>query len=982
MLDSILTKLQLKGTTGLCYLDKFENEWTKKVPFRIKKSLEIIKPDAFYCFENQHGILQPYILFFNLDNPPLAREKEIHKQIWNFNETPIVFIIKNEEIQIYNGFIFNKKNSFLKKLNINEDKFSFSNLYNEKTWQELQGNFRKKTRVDEFLLKNIETAREKLIEKKLNGDIADKLIGRLIFSRYLIDRQIPLDSRYIVTTNLEESKKSFLQLIKNKTELYKYFHYLKERFNGDLFPIEDGEEKTVNEDEHLSIIYSLFNGDDLALNQASLFEYYDFSIIPIELISNIYEKFIGEENQNKLGAFYTPPFLVDYILSQTVVPFLKENPLNDCKVLDPACGSGVFLVETFRKIVEKRGEEKALSPNDIKQIIKDNIFGIDIDSNAINIAIFSLCITILDYLKKEDIKNFKFPTLKESNFFRCDFFDEEKINSEKLKDINFIIGNPPWGSKKGKHEEYCKKNDIPISDRQIAQSFIARAKDIGSSNTVISFIVTSKILYNLSTKAFRNYLLTNFTIIQLLELSSVRRLIFNERIAPPIIIFYKHSESNEELSKNITTHITLKPNIFFKLFRTIVVEKYDFKRILQTYFVENDWLWKTMLYGNIADYFFINRLKSKFNNLSDFLTQNNIGFGVGYKIQGTNHKHNAELKHYKLLNTQKFKPFYLELDTANHLEAEYFHDFGKIKAYKSPHLLINRTIVKNYYKPTLAYSSEDCVFPDRISGLFSSEENVSTLKTIGGLLSSDLMQYLLFMLASQWGVEREEIYKNEYLPLPIPENIQTSTLDKLFDKISEASKEKETTLALNRTVDYDQIIDTTIEDINKEVFNFYNISNIEKDLITYTRDVSIPMFYQKDTPFKATTKENLMDFAQAFIDYFKPKFQYDNKYFYSDIYQTTDVIAMNFRVTKSQKTEQIEFRTDANIEKFIGELSKLQYEEITKDLFIYKDIKGFEKDSFYIIKPNEYKNWHKAIAWLDINEFANVLVKKELKQHA
>ena len=77
-------------------------------------------------------------------------------------------------------------------------------------------------------------------------------------------------------------------------------------------------------------------GGKISSGQFSLFQYYDFSIIPIEFISNVYEYFIGQENQKSTGAYYTPLFLVDYILKETVEKKLNscQRTEYNCKVLD------------------------------------------------------------------------------------------------------------------------------------------------------------------------------------------------------------------------------------------------------------------------------------------------------------------------------------------------------------------------------------------------------------------------------------------------------------------------------------------------------------------------------------------------------------------------------------------------------------------------------------------------------------------------
>ncbi len=128
---------------------------------------------------------------------------------------------------------------------------------------------------------------------------------------------------------------------------------------------------------------------------------YDFNIIPIELISNIYERFLGNKQRKKDGAFYTPSFLVDYILKFTIDPYLKNH--NTCTVLDPACGSGIFLVETLRRIIERNLSNRQFIESDIElsSYLTNYIYGIDKNDEAINVAIFSLYITLLDYKNPE-----------------------------------------------------------------------------------------------------------------------------------------------------------------------------------------------------------------------------------------------------------------------------------------------------------------------------------------------------------------------------------------------------------------------------------------------------------------------------------------------------------------------------------------------------------------------------------------------------
>src|SRR5699024_6236912 len=142
-----------------------------------------------------------------------------------------------------------------------------------------------------------------------------------------------------------------------------------------------------------------------------------------------------------------------------------------------------------------------------------NLYGIDINPEALKVTCFSIYIALLDYLEPADINNYRFPKLIGSSLFESNFFG--KIKNDKLVPAEFeavikkvkpkfILGNPPWKKDNSKEHlnwvnstnTYSKK----ISGKlEIAQSFLLRTKEFMDSNTICSLIVTSTIFYNINT---------------------------------------------------------------------------------------------------------------------------------------------------------------------------------------------------------------------------------------------------------------------------------------------------------------------------------------------------------------------------------------------------------------------------------------------------------------------------------------------------
>ena len=694
---------------------------------RMSKVIEKLDYDSIYFLNNE-----PIIIFkeFNSLEENQEEIQKLSREFWNLGEIPILFIKLNNQYILYNAHIFDKdKDNIWKEFDIDDEEslneFQYLNLVSNKFWKDNEKDFEGKYKVDCYLLSNLNMAKKILLEKNLSFETITSVIGRLILSRYLIDRNILRRDNFQKIYN-----KDFEDIIRNKEELYSFFDFVKEKFNGDIFQVT---QKELNEitGEHLKILSYLFKGNDLGNGQSVLFDVYDFSIIPIEFISNIYETFLSTENKRNKGIYYTPLFLVDYIIENTVSDKLKDN--DTCKILDPSCGSGIFLVESLRKLIEK---QDFVNSEILNSLVEDNIFGIDIDENAINISIFSIYITLLDYV--EDFNNFKFPLLKNRNFFKCDFFDEKLDNINCLGDFDCIIGNPPWFKAKGEKklfEVYCNNKKINIANRQIAEAFIPRASDFLDDDGVVSLIVTSKILYNVNDYKFREYLLNNFHITKFFDLTLVRQDLFKNSNWPAVIIFYKNIAADELIEDNHIEFISLKPNIYLKL-NKIVIETRDIKNIKQKDLRDYDWLFKVLLVGNSLDFNFIKRLKHEFITLDDFINKHStLQCGVGFKKGNENgtdvslfynlpylNMGNNDLVRYHVNPTDLWKYNYAKSGNINLMEPPY-------------------VLMKQSYTPDFdfisAFSDKKLVFDFNTFAIKGNEEDSMVLKNIMGCINSD-----------------------------------------------------------------------------------------------------------------------------------------------------------------------------------------------------------------------------------------------------
>ncbi|MGG8497282.1 Eco57I restriction-modification methylase domain-containing protein [Tenacibaculum sp. TC6] len=993
-LEQIFNKLQLSKGNGLFITN--ENNWKGLFSNRIERLLNnIIKPDAFFSIDNK-----PFILFF--DSPENKKEKL--KEIWNFNESPIIIISEGDSLEIYNGFEYITEKDSLRLFGKTEqlNDFSYFELVTGKTWEKYQKDFSYSNRIDYHLLNNIKAARDLLIADGLSIELTNSLLGKVIFVRYLIDREVKLDFEKEGTSR-KWTNSEFCNLLSDKQDVKAFFKYLKNKFNGDLFPISDDDIDSVSASS-LSIIVKLLSGDEVASGQISLFNLYDFSIIPVEFISNVYELFIGQDQQENQGAYYTPLFLVDYILSETVGKKFRTQPTSyDCKVLDPSCGSGIFLVESLRKIIEQfQLNNSAYLDNpdqykkQLKQLASNNIFGIDKDQNAVNVAIFSIYLTLLDYQEPSDIESFKFPLLYNRNFFSEDFFNTEADFNTQLEKVSFefILGNPPWrrgkGEKKPLFDQYINKrkklesgkytNEIEISNSEIAQAFILRVSDFSKEMTKVGFIATSKVLYNLNAQGFRKYLLDQFTIEKVFELAPVRKEVFDKSndkaVAPAVVLFYQFA-FDKTTDENIVEHITLKPSRFFSLFKVFTIQRGDYKKVVQSRLKEFDYLWKVLVYGTYLDFNLIKTVKERHQSINEII-KNEEKFIVGQGIQVGGGNQN-DVSHYvgsQYLDSRKdIDPFWVNENSRSVWDNPIVHRPRNANLFKAPMLLVT-TGVKNDFRSVSAVCKKDILFKHALTSIKAkSFDDIDTLLEICGLLNSSFFSYLNLQTFSSSGIEREQAHDREKFNIPFIDN------ERIVNKVSEIIELK------NRFLSPDSLLDTTvkisidksIKELDEIILSELHLIDQEKDLVNYANDIVIPMlmkhkgFEQIFNPLPESSQA-LQNYINLFLNRFNDSFKKNNHKLIVEIHHTNQLIGLFFKLVPiKEQIEQINY-VNTNNNEVLERLSTLGNEKITDRLFIQKDIRGFEKDGFYIVKPNEKRLWHKAIAHLDLNEFTDAIL--------
>lgn len=316
---------------------------------------------------------------------------------------------------------------------------------------------------------------------------------------------------------------------------------------------------------------------------------FDFTHVDRDILGNLYEKYLPSRERKRLGEFYTPTEVIDYIL--TSVGFTYSYDIETKDLLDPACGSGGFLVRATRRLmsrylmkfgkVDKRELRDPrnwkeivgrLNPDEAKIIleaIKEHIYGLDINPFACHIAEMNMLFQIIDLYQKvrEKYKDYKLgrfkiyrtdslekPTQKQIlDWTHRTFLEEqEEIDSIKQKKFDFVVGNPPWGGilkrEKGSMLAERLKQDYvsAVGKYDIYVLFIERGINWLKDGGRFGYIVQNRFLRVDYGKKLREYLLENVRIEKIVDFGDTK--VFADATNyPAIIIFERKPVKDNEL---------------------------------------------------------------------------------------------------------------------------------------------------------------------------------------------------------------------------------------------------------------------------------------------------------------------------------------------------------------------------------------------------------------------------------------------------
>lgn len=945
---------------------------------------------------------------------------EVKRYIWNENKYDLYFIAEKSNSNFFTTLFYAKSNPREKNNKIasfrgdEEDTELIDRIGKRKfdsgafwlSYSDFLSKLKqKRTQVDKKLVEQLKELKKKLGTelKSLTTDydeIIQALIDRTLFIKFLEDNHI-INSfffNYHFPDRFEEDNTDFgyKTLLKehDKKQINILFDKINKLFNAILFKSPVIDEKYLT-DKILDLIYEAIRQKDWKTGQLSLFDF-RFDVLPIEFISHIYEVFL-EGQQADEGIYYTPDKLAHLIIDDTIKSVGS--------ILDPSCGSGMFLILAFRKLLEF----SPISNTKVNEIIeykskllKDYIYGIEKERIAWRLSVFSLYLEILKGIEAEEIKNYikgKLEINSEQPIFPYDFSKnilhqnalevKEDTKAHIEKTFDYIVGNPPFFEIKSTDEEISFINDfeIQINDttveankiigyKQISQAFMLKLKDWAKPETRFGFVQNSSNFYNEKSDNFQKFYFRYYQVENFYELSRVKDILFRKAKESVVVTIFNNKPTNN----NVINYYPVDLELFSETFDLLIIQEDKKIEIKQESVLNKEVILRDYLIGNEFDLQLISKL-SKQRKLQEFLLKDKkhnslrgleratnetvakyfkidpIKFNklprknkLEYQNQFASENYfSTEATNYHnipfVYNPDKISKYSIEIEgfvNENDITRQNFQRTRNIEIYKSGKILFGR----HGSKIEAVYVPYDLVFSTRIYGIKLLNSKLYNLFI--AILNSDLVNYYLF---HKYGKRMDSNFSkfdaNAIKNIPIPKNLD----EDLVEDISELSKQLS-----EGKIKYQG---KTKEELNDLIFDLYDLNILEKD--------RIKIFFE---PKRKVTDNDLEEYkiglAQSIRLFFanQPQIEY---------YQGVNlpfgmVITAIYWGKSNEKTTPESKKT---LQYIINKILK----ENDEEKFIAMREKIYGENCIYIVKDNAYHNWSTIRAFEDGQEIIKKLVK-------
>lgn len=976
----------------------------------LRATLEGLGASAVFCVQ---GV--PTIVIANLEQYDRDQIVRLHAALWNQGLASLLLVITGDTVRAFSlsrtpyanpGEEFERR-CLVKTLNATADALALKNMIygaeSGRFWEEHATFFKSKERVDQVLLENLTSSHDLLCEAGLSSDAAQALLIQAMFIAYLEDREIISKDYFRAASGSQAESFSALLGTSNVSFLKQLFATLRDDFNGDLFVAPCSFEPNTNPPriarEYLNILARFRAGhEEMAAGQLRFWGY-NFKHIPIELISAVYDRFLGEREAERRehGAYYTPMFLADCVVSQ-VWETLSANVKEKGDFLDPACGSGVFLVRSFQRLCEswrERHNTRTIRWDSLKNILL-RLHGWDLNGGAVRVAVFSLYIALLEQIDPPDIcqlikKGKVLPELWGKTLKCQDFFGVEPDSA--LVDV--VIGNPPWTSRRGPDRssaQWCLTHQLPMPGKEDAWAFTWKSMLHLRGEGIVAFLLPAMgFLHNHADTsiAARNRLIKHARIRRVVNFADLRFQLFDGAMRPAALIIFE--KASAEMPAYRFEYWAPKADLNLKVKRLITLSSVDRSFVTSKMAMADPLVFKRRLWMSEPDAKLFNYLSAlpKLGDLiSDYGSQSRRGvsnthgwtIGQGYQpynpSSGSSYQMSDYIAHLADLPIGSFTTLAQAVHALTPWHSSRVRRKGFEKGFeKGPRVLIPRGVGTSHMRLRAAYVEEPLTFQDIIQAVVVPAGEERRAKILAALLNSKVAIWYAFHGTASFGSDRPEVKQAELMRLPFPDAKDMPEPDRARKAAKALVAIVEKAMASTRdSFALTSDDGNTLVKVDEYAYEYFCLSPEEITIIEDAVKFILPAVQPNQSSFpaiwKTTTEGERKLYAETLIHGLRPWFEGDRAVNVRLDAHNADLAVL--RLTLCSQSEQVEYMesNDNAVREVLAKLFENIHQPLPGNFQLLPDFRVFDGKHLYLVKPMQHRFWLRAAALADAGAIA------------
>jgi hypothetical protein len=966
----------------------------------------------------------------------------IHQRVWNQNVVPFLVVVAPKAIRLYSGFRYDRQTpdadpelagllraaSEMKEALAFLEGFRSEQIDNGTIWEQWGGEVTPETRVDWRLLSSLNDLDAWLQKHGVEDpEVSHALIGKYVYLHYLRERDI-LSDKWLAEWGLEEGQ--IFGRHAQASAFWEVVEKLDERLNGCVFPLPSPGGSRPN-GVHIQRVAGTFQGDDPVTRHLALdFGLYNFSFIPIETLSVIYEQFLHSQRPGHAappgraqGAYYTPLPLVNFMLEEldSLQPFREGM-----RVLDPACGSGAFLVQCYRRIIEQDGEfepGKFMRPARLRELLERQIFGIDRDRDACRVAELSLTLTLLDYVHPPDLSrtpNFRLPDLHGTNIHKGDFFDPKAQWRDRLHGMEFdwIVGNPPWielkeakvspddGDVWAWMQENNRPERYPVGGNQVAEAFAWKVTGHLKEGGHVALLLPAMTLFKDESRTFRQRFLSTMQVHAVANFANLAEVLFpghryrkgrrtdRKRPRRPAAAFFYATATQETerisvFSPLVAEQPANRPTSSRDRKDTwnIVIDANQIRTVDKRDVADGGALpWKAAMWGSHLDLRLLGSLASRYESFRTFCKRESLTVAEGFQLRersgGEEHEEldaMPELAGKPMLNMAKlrhcglifrFPPEALDPIPPELANLRVRGGRAGLRASRPPHVILDES------RRFAVYSDEFVAVPPRQIGISGHKPQSSLLKALSLYLVSDFATYHQFLTTPQWGISTSvsTLRSLRELPLPFSQMGESEVREwaDLHRRILEAARSEQdaATPILHPTATAGASLPSLLGELNDRVFRTLHLRDHERALVRELVHLRMELIQGKvsDEAHRSPSPDEMRRYATLLTDELDAFVEDQGSVRHSTTVVhngQSAIVRVKVHVSSPPRDRvRIEKADPATGEDFKSIRSRVRKEH-SQWVYFERNLRLYEARNTYIFKPLERLHWTDSQAILD-----------------